>query len=83
MGQFDHPNVIHLEGVVTKSSPVMIITEFMENGSLDSFLRVSNYIFVLLVYVVRRADWFEENIEFNLLFSINVTVGLIMWLYKA
>jgi serine/threonine protein kinase len=40
MGQFDHPNVIHLEGVVTKSTPVMIITEFMENGSLDSFLRV-------------------------------------------
>lgn len=40
MGQFDHPNVIHLEGVVTKSAPVMIITEFMENGSLDSFLRV-------------------------------------------
>lgn len=47
MGQFDHPNVIHLEGVVTKSSPVMIITEFMENGSLDSFLRVSNHMFVL------------------------------------
>lgn len=46
MGQFDHPNVIHLEGVVTKSSPVIIITEFMENGSLDSFLRVSNYIFL-------------------------------------
>lgn len=42
MGQFDHPNVIHLEGVVTKSSPVMIITEFMENGSLDTFLRVRN-----------------------------------------
>ena len=42
MGQFDHPNVIHLEGVVTKNSPVMIVTEFMENGSLDSFLRVRN-----------------------------------------
>lgn len=42
MGQFDHPNIIHLEGVVTKSSPVMIITEFMENGSLDTFLRVRN-----------------------------------------
>lgn len=40
MGQFDHPNIIRLEGVVTKSSPAMIITEFMENGSLDSFLRV-------------------------------------------
>ncbi|XP_041427764.1 ephrin type-B receptor 2 isoform X3 [Xenopus laevis] len=45
MGQFDHPNVIHLEGVVTKSSPVMIITEFMENGSLDSFLRVFSWVF--------------------------------------
>uniref|UniRef100_H2ZQR7 receptor protein-tyrosine kinase n=1 Tax=Ciona savignyi TaxID=51511 RepID=H2ZQR7_CIOSA len=39
MGQFDHPNVIRLEGVVTKSQPHMIITEFMENGSLDTFLR--------------------------------------------
>uniref|UniRef100_A0A6Q2Y6A0 receptor protein-tyrosine kinase n=1 Tax=Esox lucius TaxID=8010 RepID=A0A6Q2Y6A0_ESOLU len=41
MGQFDHPNIIHLEGVVTKCKPVMIITEYMENGSLDAFLRVS------------------------------------------
>ena len=40
MGQFEHPNVIFLQGVVTKSNPVMIITEFMENGSLDTFLRV-------------------------------------------
>ncbi|CAD7669076.1 unnamed protein product [Nyctereutes procyonoides] len=82
MGQFDHPNIIRLEGVVTKRSfpaigveafcpsflragflnsiqaphpvpgggslppripagrPVMIVVEYMENGSLDSFLRV-------------------------------------------
>lgn len=40
MGQFDHPNVIRLEGVLTRSCPVLIITEFMENGALDSFLRV-------------------------------------------
>ncbi len=40
MGQFDHPNVIHLEGVLTRSCPVLIVTEFMENGALDSFLRV-------------------------------------------
>ncbi|CAF92321.1 unnamed protein product, partial [Tetraodon nigroviridis] len=73
MGQFDHPNIIRLEGVVTKTSccfpqsdgqicasiwltaeqnpflkpnhpifsgrPVMIVVEYMENGSLDSFLR--------------------------------------------
>ncbi|XP_044856753.1 ephrin type-B receptor 4-like, partial [Mauremys mutica] len=40
MGQFEHPNIIRLEGVVTSSTPVMILTEFMENGALDSFLRV-------------------------------------------
>uniref|UniRef100_H2YLJ4 receptor protein-tyrosine kinase n=1 Tax=Ciona savignyi TaxID=51511 RepID=H2YLJ4_CIOSA len=39
MAQFDHPNIIQLKGVVTKSIPAMIITEFMENGSLDKFLQ--------------------------------------------
>lgn len=39
MGQFDHENVIHLIGVVTRSEPVMIITEYMLNGALDKFLR--------------------------------------------
>lgn len=40
MGQFDHPNVLKLEGVITHTSPERIITEFMENGPLDAFLRV-------------------------------------------
>lgn len=48
MGQFDNPNVIYLEGVVTKSNPIMIVTEFMENGSLDTFLRVG-------------LDWFARD----------------------
>ena len=26
MGQFEHPNVIFLQGVVTKANPIMIIT---------------------------------------------------------
>ncbi|XP_055515115.1 ephrin type-A receptor 2 isoform X2 [Leucoraja erinacea] len=39
MGQFSHHNVIHLEGVVTKYKPLMIITEYMENGALDAYLR--------------------------------------------
>ncbi|XP_078697641.1 ephrin type-B receptor 3-like isoform X3 [Branchiostoma floridae x Branchiostoma belcheri] len=39
MGQFTDPNVIKLQGVITKSRPVMIVTEYMENGSLDTFLR--------------------------------------------
>ncbi|XP_053256567.1 ephrin type-B receptor 2 isoform X13 [Podarcis raffonei] len=51
MGQFDHPNVIHLEGVVTKSPPVMIVTEFMENGSLDSFLRQNDGQFTVIQLV--------------------------------
>ncbi|XP_077580666.1 ephrin type-B receptor 3-like isoform X1 [Stigmatopora nigra] len=42
MGQFEHPNVIRLEGVLTRSCPVLIITEFMENGALDSFLRLND-----------------------------------------
>ncbi|CAJ0608521.1 unnamed protein product [Cylicocyclus nassatus] len=39
MGQFTHLNVIRLIGVVTRSEPVMIVTEYMSNGSLDHFLR--------------------------------------------
>ncbi|PKU43574.1 ephrin type-a receptor 6 [Limosa lapponica baueri] len=89
MGQFDHPNIIRLEGVVTKRTvihctprkpvpmfdnlfgeeilpniyrkphlaqleaitscpitcrPVMIVVEYMENGSLDSFLRGTSFV---------------------------------------
>ncbi|VDO74307.1 unnamed protein product [Onchocerca flexuosa] len=39
MGQFTHENVIRLIGVVTKNEPIMIVIEYMENGSLDQFLR--------------------------------------------
>ncbi|NXJ85124.1 EPHA2 protein, partial [Trogon melanurus] len=39
MGQFCHHNIIRLEGVVSKCKPFMIITEYMENGALDKFLR--------------------------------------------
>uniref|UniRef100_A0A672G5M7 receptor protein-tyrosine kinase n=1 Tax=Salarias fasciatus TaxID=181472 RepID=A0A672G5M7_SALFA len=51
MGQFDHPNIIRLEGVVTKSRPVMIVTEFMENGALDSFLRQNDGQFTVIQLV--------------------------------
>ncbi|XP_048183146.1 ephrin type-A receptor 10 isoform X2 [Corvus hawaiiensis] len=39
MGQFDHSNVIRLEGVITRGSTMMIVMEYMGNGLLDSFLR--------------------------------------------
>lgn len=57
MGQFDHPNIIRLEGVVTKSRPVMIVTEFMENGALDSFLRVSNPNGPNIFSMIRSYSW--------------------------
>uniref|UniRef100_A0A9J7ZPJ7 receptor protein-tyrosine kinase n=1 Tax=Cyprinus carpio carpio TaxID=630221 RepID=A0A9J7ZPJ7_CYPCA len=51
MGQFEHPNIIHLKGVVTKSKPVMIITEYMENGSLDTFLKKNDGQFTVIQLV--------------------------------
>ncbi|XP_061436127.1 ephrin type-A receptor 7-like [Lethenteron reissneri] len=51
MGQFEHGNVIQLRGVVTKSKPLMIVTEFMENGSLDSFLRRNDGRFAVMQLV--------------------------------
>ena len=41
MAQFNDPNVVRLEGVVTQSHPLMIVTEYMENGSLDTFMRMN------------------------------------------
>ena len=41
MGQFTHPNVVRLYGVVTKVDPIIIIMELVENGSLYHYLRVS------------------------------------------
>ena len=41
LGQFQHPTILRLEGVVTRSRPFMVLTELMELGPLDSFLRVS------------------------------------------
>uniref|UniRef100_A0AAY4AFE8 receptor protein-tyrosine kinase n=1 Tax=Denticeps clupeoides TaxID=299321 RepID=A0AAY4AFE8_9TELE len=51
MGQFDHPNIIRLEGVVTRCKPVMIITEYMENGSLDTFLKKHDGQFTIIQLV--------------------------------
>ncbi|XP_034501112.1 ephrin type-A receptor 10 [Ailuropoda melanoleuca] len=39
LGQFDHSHVVRLEGVVTRGSTLMIVTEYMSHGALDGFLR--------------------------------------------
>ncbi|XP_007523775.1 ephrin type-A receptor 2 [Erinaceus europaeus] len=51
MGQFSHHNIIRLEGVVSKYKPMMIITEYMENGALDKFLRENDGEFSVLQLV--------------------------------
>ncbi|XP_064598883.1 ephrin type-A receptor 4-like isoform X2 [Liolophura sinensis] len=51
MGQFDDQNVIFLEGVVTKSNPIMIVTEYMANGSLDAYLRNNDGKFTVIQLV--------------------------------
>nr|AAA82113.1 receptor-protein tyrosine kinase [Mus musculus] len=51
MGQFSHHNIIRLEAVVSKYKPMMIITEYMENGALDKFLREKDGEFSVLQLV--------------------------------
>ncbi|XP_019513766.1 PREDICTED: ephrin type-A receptor 10 isoform X5 [Hipposideros armiger] len=41
LGQFDHSHIVRLEGVITRGSTLMIVTEYMSHGALDGFLRVS------------------------------------------
>jgi len=36
---FQHPNIVKLEAVVTESRPFMIVTELMDHGCLEAFLR--------------------------------------------
>lgn len=40
MGQFHHDNVVTLYGVISRVDPVMIVMEFLQNGSLDRYLQV-------------------------------------------
>nr|XP_012635377.1 ephrin type-A receptor 10 isoform X2 [Microcebus murinus] len=39
LGQFDHSHIVRLEGVVTRGSTLMIVTEYLSLGALDGFLR--------------------------------------------
>ncbi|EGD79566.1 TK/RTKC protein kinase [Salpingoeca rosetta] len=39
VAQFDHPNVLQLIGVVSVGKPVLVVLEFMEYGSLRSYVQ--------------------------------------------
>lgn len=40
--RLNHANVVAVKGVVSKTTPHMIITELMSNGSLKYFVKVNN-----------------------------------------
>ena len=39
LAQFNHPNVMGLLKVVTKSEPVLVILPYMPNGDLKGYLK--------------------------------------------
>jgi len=45
LAQLDDPNILALVGVVTRSQPIMVVTEFMHNSSLHQFLQVHRCLF--------------------------------------
>ncbi len=44
MAQFHHPNVVKLYGIISRVDPIMIIMEYLDNGSLDRYLQVHTII---------------------------------------
>ncbi|XP_046850077.1 ephrin type-B receptor 2-like isoform X2 [Xenia sp. Carnegie-2017] len=63
MAQFDHPNVVRMEGVITKSTPRMIIIEYMANGSLDNYLQINDGI-LSKVQLLRLAKDVVEGMNY-------------------
>uniref|UniRef100_A0A7E4V433 receptor protein-tyrosine kinase n=1 Tax=Panagrellus redivivus TaxID=6233 RepID=A0A7E4V433_PANRE len=64
MGQFDHENVIHLIGVVTRAEPVMIVTEYMLNGALDKFLRDNDNGSLTMVQLTRMLKGIASGMRY-------------------
>lgn len=64
MGQFEHENVIKLLGVVTKSEPVMIVTEYMLNGSLDQFLKKNDNGSITLLHLIEMLHGIASGMKY-------------------
>src|SRR5438128_54381 len=39
MRSYNHPNIVRFYGIAAKRPPIMIVMEYVNGGSLDSFLR--------------------------------------------
>lgn len=44
MRNFDHPNVVRMFGVAIEREPLALVMEFVDGGSLDSYLRKTGVI---------------------------------------
>lgn len=69
MVTFRHNNLVKLFGVCTKSKPLMIVTEYMKNGALVSFLKRQKHflrsrpaqLVDMCVQVCSAMDYLEQN----------------------
>ena len=66
MHKFSHPKIVKIIGVCTQSWPMMIVTEFIENGSLSNYLRDSfskrysqSLTFDVLLKMMNQASFFS------------------------
>ena len=80
MGQFDNANVIKLYGVVTLVEPVMIVMEYMENGSLYYYLRVRIRIHCAYIYIYIYIALFVHMITYSAIYLMEAIY--IVYMYK-
>eukprot|EP00731_Ephydatia_muelleri_P029389 Em0020g1033a len=68
MGQFSHPNVVKMYGVVTVDNPPMIVLELMARGDLHSFL--------IMATILQKYDQ-EQLKKIFLKFSQEIAFGML------
>uniref|UniRef100_A0A4W3I4U2 Tyrosine-protein kinase n=1 Tax=Callorhinchus milii TaxID=7868 RepID=A0A4W3I4U2_CALMI len=69
MMKLKHPNLVQLYGVCTKEYPIYIVTEFMSNGCLLSYLKsdgktLNQFQFVEMCYDITDAMTYLEDLQF-------------------
>lgn len=77
MKQFNHPNLVKLYGVCSREEPLYIVTEYMKNGALESYLRGTEgqkLVHRQLVDISAQVSCFSFIVEFFSLISSSVNI---------